>query len=174
MKTLNRKFHKCFQKVRIKNGTPTFKGNKAIQTFLDIESTVTNILKRVTCTVSRQLLTTFLRKTEKDFEVYIYQVNNEVKDIINSLELANGQFNRLGFWKLRNKLCPRRQDPPMAKRDAKGNIITSPEALKQLYIESYVARLKHRDIKAEFVDIFHLKTELWETRMQTLSNMKNS
>ena len=58
----------------------------------------------------------------------------------------------------------------MAKRDFEGNILTSPEALKSLYIETYANRLKHREIKSEFADIFHLKTQLWNTRMELLSH----
>ena len=52
-------------------------------------------------------------------------------------------------------------DPPMAKVDASGQIITSPNLLKDLYLHTYQDRLSHRVMKPEYEDIFEMKSELW-------------
>ena len=72
------------------------------------------------------------------------------------------------MWKVRSKLFPRKIDPPMAKKDVDGNLITGHEALKKLYINTYVQRLEHRKIKIEFKEIFELKNELWSERFEAI------
>ena len=61
----------------------------------------------------------------------------------------------LGFRMLKKKLCPAERDPPMpmAKRNTRGNLVTALDSLKILYLETYVDRLKHREIKPDLVDI---------------------
>ena len=51
------------------------------------------------------------------------------------------------MWKLKSKLLPRPSDPPMAKKDAGGNLITAPLPLKKLYVETYRKRLEARPMK---------------------------
>ena len=71
---------------------------------------------------------------------------------------AVDNFSQNGMWKLRNKLHPSKQvDPPMAKKDAKGNVITAPHLLKKLYLDTYKDRLRHRDMKKEFEHVYYLK-----------------
>ena len=78
------------------------------------------------------------------------------------------------MWKVKSKLFPRPSDPPMAKKDPHGNIITSQEALKKLYLDTYVQRLDHRKMKDDFKEIFHLKSQLWNERLKSLkTNVSN-
>ena len=64
---------------------------------------------------------------------------------------SDGNFSQIGMWKLKNQLIPKEMDPPMAKLDSYGNLITAPGALKNLYLETYVERLKHREIKPDMM-----------------------
>ena len=57
-------------------------------------------------------------------------------------------------------------DPPTAKRDKYGNLITAQGPLKDLYLQTYVQRLENRKMKDEFQEIFTLKTQLWNERLQ--------
>ena len=72
-----------------------------------------------------------------------------VREHIQNLETLDGNFSQIGMWKLKNRLIPKEMDPPMAKLDEKGNLITAPNALKALYLEHYVKRLQHRTIKED-------------------------
>ena len=56
------------------------------------------------------------------------------------------------MWKLKNQLCPKELDPPMAKFDEKGNLVSCPESLKSLYLRHYVQRLAHRPIKESYLE----------------------
>ena len=72
------------------------------------------------------------------------------------------------MWKLKNQLVPKELDPPMAKLDKLGNLITAPERLKILYLETYVERLRHREIKPDFTSNYQKKVKLWEMRFDHL------
>ena len=87
---------------------------------------------------------------------------------VSETNTSEGKFSQTGFWKLKSKLCPRSSDPPMAKRDEYGNLVTAPSQLKELYAATYKHRLRHREIKAEFQDIFILKNQLWDLRLRNL------
>ena len=95
-----------------------------------------------------------------------------VKDHLKQIETEEGTFVNLGFWKLKQKLCPGSRDPPMAKNDKDGNLITSPEGIKDLYLDAYKTRLKNREMKPELYDLYFLKTELWLTRQEYLKDTK--
>ena len=77
------------------------------------------------------------------------------------------------MWKLKNALCPKLSDPPMAKRDQNGTLITSPHLLKNLFLETYKDRLRNREIKSELEDLFCLKTDLWDLRLEELEATKS-
>ena len=91
-----------------------------------------------------------------------------VREQITNLDSMDGKFNQINMWKVKNKICPRARDAPTAKKDAFGNIITTPFALKKLYLETYRSRLDHRIIKERYQNIRDLKNELWELRFQSL------
>ena len=56
----------------------------------------------------------------------------------------------------------------MAKRDSLGNLVTAPGALKSLYLQTYIARLSHSTMKPELMEIFQIKTNLWNSRLKTI------
>ena len=71
------------------------------------------------------------------------------------------------------KHCQAQGDPPTAKQDKNGALITSPNLLKKLYLDTYSDRLKNRDIKTELQDLYFLKSELWESRLEELRETKS-
>ena len=56
----------------------------------------------------------------------------------------------------------------MAKMDKHGNLITASQALKNLYLESYIERLEHRDMKPDMTSNYLKKVELWNMRFSQL------
>ena len=89
------------------------------------------------------------------------------------LNKGGDTMDHIGFWKLKRKLCPCKNDPPTIKQDKSGNLISAPAALKQLYLDTYSERLKHRKIKPEFSEIFNLKNELWISRWENIRKIKS-
>ena len=60
----------------------------------------------------------------------------------------------------------------MAKRDKHGTLLTAPNLVKKLYLETYRERLKNIKMKTELEDLFCLKSELWDWRLDELEGRK--
>ena len=61
----------------------------------------------------------------------------------------------------------------MAKLDEKGNLITSSESLKTLYLNTYKKRLAHKIRHPKHKDIYEMKEEIWSIRYDSLNNIKS-
>ena len=65
------------------------------------------------------------------------------------------------------KVFPKNNPPlPVAKRNTSGQIITNPDILKTLYLDTYVHRLRHRPINPEFIELKQLKETLFDLRIK--------
>ena len=95
-----------------------------------------------------------------------------VEDHVANLTVA-GNFSQNGMWKLKKSLHPLQSDPPMAKYDKSGNLITAPPLLRKLYLDTYVHRLRHREIRPELKEVYRLKTMLWDRRLVELKSNKS-
>ena len=89
------------------------------------------------------------------------------------MKTDEGNFSQLKIWKLKQKICPKIPDPPMAKKDENGSLITAPELLKSLYLRTYEKRLENRIMKKELMDVYFLKQELRKSRMVELRSKKS-
>ena len=96
-----------------------------------------------------------------------------IKEQVGQIESLDGKFSQIGFWKLKKKLLPQAADPPIAKRDESGMLVTAPNLLKSLYLRTYQDRLRQREMKPELMDVFFLKKELWESRLEELAQNKS-
>ena len=115
-----------------------------------------------------------LKETEKCLtEKFSAKFAEIIKEQTKQIGTLEGKFSQVGFWKIKKKLCPQGADPPMAKLNEKGLLITSPNLLKDLYLRTYKHRLRQREMKEEYMDIFFLKNELWESRMKELIGIKS-
>ena len=56
-----------------------------------------------------------------------------IKEHIIGIKQSEGGFSQLGLWKIKQKFYPLSTDPPMAKKDENGLVITSPNLLKDLH-----------------------------------------
>ena len=81
---------------------------------------------------------------------------NKVKKQNEGMSNISGEFNANKMWSLKKQLFPKLREP-MAKKDDKGNIITSPEGLKSLYINTYDDRLGEKEKSDDFKELKLLK-----------------
>ena len=56
----------------------------------------------------------------------------------------------------------------MAKSDKNFSLITAPNLLRQLYLDTYTDRLRSREIKPELKELYDLKCHLWKLRFEAL------
>ena len=71
------------------------------------------------------------------------------------------------MWKLTKKLFPKNAKAlPISKKNMEGRLVSSPEELRELYIETYLHRLRHRPAKPEFEELKTLKEHLCAKRLE--------
>ena len=171
-KLLNKKLHKCFTKIRSRKGGRKQVGNPVIQLLLKTQSDVRSISRKVSCQSSLILIAQFEEKIEMHLTKLQHEENAaKLKEKLLLCGMNEDKFNQQGFWKIRKQCCPKSIDPPMAKRDNLGNLVTASEALKSLYLQTYINRLSHRPMKPELIEIFQSKTNLWNSRLNRIQKV---
>ena len=170
---LKRKIGDCFKKIKIKTGGPKSYGNDELQSKLKLNVDIRVYIKNSNCKLGKSIAEKTLQETETFLENnYAEQTANIVKKQVAEMMVEHGKLSHRGMWKIKRKLFPQAMDPPMAKKDSKGNLITSPNLLKMLYAETYRNRLRQREMLPHLMDIFVLKTELWKTRLEIIRTKK--
>ena len=174
LNTLEDTLQTCFKKIRIhKKGKSG--GVRGDITELIIEKNKLSLsLSATECKLGRLITeNAIITLEEKICQMSANYNAAVVREFTKSIESESGNFSQLGMWKLKNALCPKQSDPPMAKRDKNGTLITSPQLLKNLFLETYKDRLRPREIKSELEDLFCLKSELWDLRLKELEAVKS-
>ena len=144
-----------------------------VQEKLKLKSEIKLYLKNCECKIGKIIAISKLEDVEHFLDEHCGEKNAEtLKSHMNNIECLDGNFSQLGFWKLKKKLCPQITDPPMAKIDSNGSLVTAPNMLKNLYVETYKKRLKHRIIKPELNDVYCLKMELLRSRLVLMKSIK--
>ena len=168
---LNNIFQKCFKKIRI---TGKMNMKDEIVFYMKIKTQLKIDLNNTENNIEKRMITNQLRILENYLSLKCAEKNkNLVKGYSDELESQNGKFSQHGLWILKSKLCQKSMDPPMAKVDSSGQLITSPNLLKDLYLRTYSERLSHRLMKTQYEDILEMKTELWQMVLETCKSVKS-
>ena len=159
---------KCFKKVRIKKGGNYGSTliNKSLNKIIKLRKELKIQLEKTKCSKEKENLERKIMEQDAFISENLATKNADVvKEYVKSVETDEGHFSQLKLWKLKQKLCPKIGDPPMAKKDENGTLITSPELLKSLYLRTYQSRLINRQMKRELFDVYFLKQKLWFSRL---------
>ena len=97
----------------------------------------------------------------------------KVQEHLDAITDSEGKVNTSGAWKLRRKLCPKPLEQLTAKYDKAGNLVSNPEAIKDIYLEAYVDRLKHREISQELSELKVLREQLFQERLEIAKEKKS-
>ena len=88
-----------------------------------------------------------------------------LKDFIGDYDTGMESFNQIKTWALKKRLAPRKIiDPPAAKKDALGNLVTKRNELENLYLETYKARLSPNPMAEDLEELKELKEYLFKLR----------
>ena len=106
----------------------------------------------------------------------IYERNRKmIVDQVSQMSDVHCNFSRVKMWKLRQKVCPKIQPScPVAKINQNGDIVSNRDELKQLYVDTYRDRLRHRVIKPNYDQIKQLKDYLFQVRLNTAKLRKSN
>ena len=131
----------------------------------DMEKVIKNSSCKSECDAAKHKL----EKIEEEIYEKLTKSNAKiVSEQLGCLDTLDGNFNQIGMWKVKKIVCPRAKDPPTAKKDHLGNLITAPSALKNLYLTTYKNRLEHRKMDESYQEIRELKSLLWDLRFESL------
>jgi hypothetical protein len=148
-KSLDDILHQCFRKIKVGKHF----SNKEIENLLTQQSKLKIFLSKNLGEKAKSEAEAKLGLIEEQISSLSSARNMKtVQGHIQSIRANGGRFSQTGMWRLKNKLWPKEQDPPMAKCDEKGNLISAPSALKQLYLQHYVKKLEHRKIKEDYLE----------------------
>ena len=130
LQKLNKIFHKCFKKIRI-----TGRSNKTDDTviYMEMKTQLKICLKNTDNQSEKDLMENQLKVIDNYLSLKCAENNKDlVTKYVEELNSSKGTFSQHGLWKLKSKLCKKSVDPPMAKLDESGQLITSPNLLKDL------------------------------------------
>ena len=176
-KTFNSILHKCFRKVRIVNNKK--KEMTASQNLMRERITLKNNVKSDTIDEDmKEKILQRIQEIEKEIGDEVAEENvKEIVDTIKSLggdEVSLGGDGRKQMWKILKRKYPKNlRSVPVGKKDGKGNIITNHEGLKQLYLKTYIHRLRNRPIKSDFEELKQMKTDLFYLRLKLAASQKS-
>ena len=146
-KVVNNILHKSFRKIRIANNRK--KGNHALMEILDEKAKLkTKVNDDKIDEITKKLVQDRIEQIEKNIANEIIEENRKV--IMDTTKNLNGEKDNLGgagrkqMWKILKKKYPKTSpDVPVGKKDKSGNLITNHKGLKQLYLETYMHRLRN-------------------------------
>ena len=163
---LNNFFHKSFKKIRIRNKIKVKK------------TKLSELFKR------RMILKKKLHMTENEEEEIITleeKIAEECEDLnrkkitdnFKELDGNNGNLNHQGVWKTKRKFFPKiKPTLPVGKKNHENKIITNPEELKDLYLETFKFRLRHRSVLPGYEEIMDLQEDLFKLRLELAKTKK--
>ena len=93
---------------------------------------------------------------------------------VGSMVDTSSNLSRIKMWKIKQRVCPK-QDVTyaVAKSNKNGEMVTNKTELKNLYVETYRERLKHREMKPAYAQLKDLKENLFNVRIK-LSKMRKT
>ena len=161
---------KCFKKFRITNKTKSTKLNN-IDTKLNERSQLKNSIAKETNPERKEQSIEKLEESEAVISEECAKMNIEsLREQVGQLCNIEGGFNTLKMWKVKQKVLPRPREPPQVKEDSSGNLITSPEMLLRLYLETFVDRLRKREMSPGLEDLESLRLKLFNYRLEYAKN----
>ena len=121
----------------------------------------------------KEKITNPLNIDEKDvLKAKLEQVDGDIADIQaeNNYKTIKEQVKHcLKIWQLKRKLGVRKKD---VKKNKKGDLVTYPVQLKQLYASTYKNCLEHRKMKPELVNMYNLMMNLFNMRFEVSKQIK--
>ena len=86
----------------------------------------------------------------------------EVKDMCKNFSDSMGSMNMLGVWKHFKKLNPKIPPYlPVAKVDLSGNLVTNDSEVKELLLNTFMFRMRHRPIRPDLVNLQQLRERIF-------------
>ena len=160
-------FKKSFKKIRITNKQS--KKNSQIGILMERRRTMN---KKDDLTDKDEEELTGL---ESDIASMCEELNRKkVNDNFNGIGGKDGNLKHQGIWNIKKKYFPKiKPSLPIGKRNIKKQLITNPSELKELYLQTFKYRLRHRPPQPGFEDYLKDQNELFKLRLELAKDIKS-
>ena len=105
-------------------------------------------------------------------EIHAEENYKTIKEQVEHLVDDTDNLNCIKMWQLRKKVGVKKQEIPVANKNEHGELVTNSLKLKQLYEDTYKKRLEHRKIKPELIEMYNLKMNLFNLRLEVSKEIK--
>ena len=100
--------------------------------------------------------------------------HKKVLDNFGEMNSADGNLNHQGVWKTKRKVFPKiKPTLPVGKKNLKKQLITNPEELKILYLDTFKYRMRQKPVKPGYESILSLQEELFKLRLEEAKKKKS-
>ena len=138
LKMLNSFVHKSFPIIRIKDRPKDHKLTKLMDKKLDLNK---RMIKEQN-SVDKILINKEIEQVEEEIGSIVANNNKDIiKEDVNEIADAEGEFNAPKLWKLKKKLFPKGNQNLIAIKDTQGNLITSKKGILERNLQGYKERL---------------------------------
>ena len=173
MKVFNNILRRSFKKIRIRK----FKADPNLNALFTTKETLTAKLAQARNDDKIDTVNIIEEEIENTNEK-ISQIcaENNKKIVEDYLEHASDGVDGFGHqkvWKMKKLLAPKNTfEPPTAKKDAQGNLITDLKNLENLYLHTYLNRLQPNQVEPHLQHLQQLKEYLFQLRLQLARGKK--
>ena len=159
-KAMENVFHKAFTKVRVKN---SFKKSSSTESKL-IEERRLLIRKLGRSSTSNAETSQRIEEIENELcDKNIQVISSKVKAQLISAAEQDSTHGTTTSWSIYRKMRPKHKPViPVGKKDKNGEIITNQTQLKNLYLETFIWRLRTRPSKPSMLKIHKLKESMFQ------------
>ena len=158
--SLNKIFTRCFKKIRVNNKIKETETTKLFKK----KSELTQLIKK---NPNSNELKEELEAVIEEITKLVSKENcDKIFENFKMLDQSDGVGFSQGIWKIKNKQFLKiSASVPAAKLNANGNMISDPNSIKKLYLETFTHRLRQRPPKQEYVELIELQQRLLEKRL---------
>ena len=168
---LNSILKSCFKKIRL-GKTP--KNSELENLFKHKEEILTNLnLSGKENLAEVEKLKSDLEETlEKIASICSIKNRKIVNEYLGKSKDTIEGFSQIKTYNLKKRLCPKNSmEPPSAKRNSDGELVSDPEELENLYLETYIKRLAPNEVPQNLQETENLKSLLFKLRLQAASKV---
>ena len=183
LKELKHTIAKTFKKVRIVKGKekPCKELSNLFKERENLKQNIKMIMKTKKCLNDHvETKHTFNELKEKldmvEESIAEFQAEKNYKIIKEHVEHLVDNTDNLNcgkMWKLKKKIEDKKKEVPVAKINKSGKLVTNSIELKELYKDTYMKRMEHRTMKPELLNMYDLKMNLYELRIEVSKHQKS-
>ena len=169
LKVFNNIIRKSFKKIRISKSKNSVDLDQMFAKKESIKQRIIEAEHSDDLDVLMQLETEYEEVVDEIANICSEKNKNIVKDYFGK-ENDDEPHNQVKTWSLKKRLVPKNSpEPPSAKIDGQGNLVTEKSELEKLYLQTYIERLKPNPIPEELKNISDLKSFLFDLRLEMCS-----